>query len=537
MFKPFRRVALLLPAFLLATGTAQSQELLATYTGASGDAFGTARPAGDVNADGVPDLLVGAPKHATSLGPDVGSVRVVSGSTGATLFTFGGDASGDLFGWSCAAAGDCNGDGKGDVIVGAPGTGNKPGYARIFSGSNGSVLRTLTGGQPGGAFGWSVAGGRDFNGDGRSDVVVGAPLQDNGGTNTGSVRSFSGANGNQLQSRDGAAAGDLLGYSVSLPPGTQMTDNLPGVIIGCTQEGNGGPGYALQVSPANFTVVKSFPGGAAGDRFGASVDVTGDLNGDGTADIVVGSNPQGAPGYARALSGANGSQLLAIAGTVAGTGFGSFVAGVGDVDGDGRADLAVGEPLSDTEGTDAGSLRIYSGSNGAELHHVVGSSAGARLGSAVAFAGDLNGDLLADFATGAPGDASGAGKVYVLSLTRWEDLGSGIAGLNGIPRLEGQGGLLPSTGTALELTQARPLSSATLVAGTALKVMPSGQLSPTAEVLVQGLQTNGAGQVDFNFTWPTGMPAGFTVYYQFLVTDPAATGGQARSNTVAGIVP
>jgi hypothetical protein len=293
----------------------------------------------------------------------------------------------------------------------------------------------------------------------------------------------------------------------------------------------------LQLTASTFAVQKTFPGAAAGDHFGVCVDVTGDLNGDGVPDIVAGSNPASGPGYARAFSGANGSQLLSIAGTLAGTGFASSVAGVGDVNGDGRADIAVGEPLSDTEGLDAGSLRVYSGASGAELHHVVGPAPGARLGTAVAFAGDLNGDLLADFATGAPGDAAGAGKVYVLSLTRWEDLGSGVAGVNGVPTLDGKGGLLASTTTVLDLDNARPLAPVMLVVGTALKLTQGGLLVPTPDIVVQGLSTDDSGSLDFAFAWPAGLPSGFTMYYQFVVSDPAAPGGQARSNTVAGIAP
>ncbi len=539
---------LLVTALVLLLGVAgRTQQLLRTHVGsAAGDGFGVTSPAGDVDGDGHPDLLVGAPHHATAVGADVGSVAVLSGGNGATLFTFTGDAAGDLFGWSCAAAGDVNDDGHGDVAVGAPGSGSAPGFVRVLSGATGAVLRTLVGDQAAGAFGFAVAGNRDLDGDGMADLVVGAPLQDHGGTDTGSAYAFSGATGAVLHVTHGAGPGDQLGYAVATSIGdVLMTDAEPGVIIGCTQGGGDGHGLVLEVEPSTFAVVHSFSGGAAGDALGASVAVVGDVDGDGIFDVAAGSDPHGAggvpggPGYARIWSGDDGALLHTITGAQAGTGFASSVAGVGDVNGDGLADLALGEPLADGNGADAGGVRVYSGADATLLHHVQGPAAGAHLGAAAACAGDLNADLLADFAVGAPGGGtSGAGSVFVLSLTRWEDLGSGLPGVGGIPRLTGQGGLVAQTQATLSLTAGRPITAATLVLGFALTIdATAGKLVPTPDLVTTGLLTNVLGELDYSFTWPQGVPSGFTCYYQFVLTDPAAPGGQSRSNAVAAIVP
>ena len=131
--------------------------------------------AGDVNLDGTPDLIVGAFNDDNN-GSDSGSARVFSGATGGVLFTFDGDSASDLFGHSVSGAGDVNGDGYADLIVGAYGDDNNgSGSARLFSGQTGTVIHT-------------------FDGDGFADVIVAAPIDDNNGFDFGSARVLSGAN-------------------------------------------------------------------------------------------------------------------------------------------------------------------------------------------------------------------------------------------------------------------------------------------------------------------------------------------------------
>jgi FG-GAP repeat protein len=147
----------------------------------AGSQFGVsiAEP-GDLDNDGVPDCIVGAPWDLDVNGVATGSVVAISGATGAYLYKLTGDADSDEFGASVnPVSGDIDGDGVKDFIVGAPGvfkSSSKNGYARTFSGATGAVLNTyrqhtIDSSGPQGLYGCSVAGG-DFNGDGRTDVLI-----------------------------------------------------------------------------------------------------------------------------------------------------------------------------------------------------------------------------------------------------------------------------------------------------------------------------------------------------------------------------
>jgi len=118
------------------------------------------------------------------------------------LFTFEADSEFESFGSSVSGVGDVNGDGVADLIVGAPFSDNNglgSGSARVFSGADGSILYNFFGDSSGDEFGTSVSGAGDVNGDGFADLIVGAPFGDgNNGFDTGGVRVFSGADGSIL---------------------------------------------------------------------------------------------------------------------------------------------------------------------------------------------------------------------------------------------------------------------------------------------------------------------------------------------------
>jgi len=334
--------------------------------------FGSSLAVGDVNGDGRADIAVGVPYEDVGGNDNQGRAYVFSGATSSLLFTLDTPS----FGYSLAV-GDVNGDGKGDIAVGTPeedvGANNYQGRAYVFSGADGSLLLTLDTPNPQELawFGYSVAVG-DVNGDGKGEIAVGAYREDVGGNNEqGRAYVFSGADGSLLLTLDTPNPEVNAFFGYSLAGGDVNGDGKGDIAIGAIWQDVGGysAGRAYVFSGANgsllFTLDTPNPQDMA--VFANSLAVR-DVDGDGKADVAVGAVSEDVGGIAfqgraYAFSGASGSLLFTLDTPnpqVQGY-FGSSLA-VGDVDGDGKADVAVGADGEEVGGNDyQGRAYVFSG--------------------------------------------------------------------------------------------------------------------------------------------------------------------------------
>ena len=462
---------------------------------AAGDTAGwSVASAGDVNGDGFDDIIIGA-RDADPNGSNSGASYVVFGKAsgftanidladldGTTGFKLSGVGQDQRSGISVASAGDVNGDGYDDMIVGAyraSGTGTDTGAAYVVFGKasgfaanidlsslNGTTGFRLSGVNTLDYAGFSVASAGDVNGDGYDDLIVGASRADENGQNSGAsyvvfgkasgfaanidLSTLNGSNGLKL---GGAAAQDQSGLSVA-SAGDINGDGYDDLVVGAqAADANGSfsgasyvvfgkaSGFAatLNLSTLDGTTGFRVSGAAAFDFSGNSVASAGDINGDGYDDLIVGASsadPSGvtnagatyiifgkASGFAAdinpsSLNGTDGFELMGVA-ALDRSGF--SVASAGDVNGDGYDDLVVGAPQADPNGSNSGtSYVVFGGAFGATVTTTGTSAAEMLIGG--------NGDDVLTGGGGADVFHAGAGddRLVVSDLTfRLADGGTG----------------------------------------------------------------------------------------------------------------
>lgn len=373
----------------------------------------------DANGDGVPDLLLALPASS--------GVEVRSGQDGALLGAI------QLFVREACFAGDTTGDGRSEILIGfgaAPGVGGGEGVldqgVQLFALEGGDALHTLD--EVDDAIAFCAVG--DVNDDGRADYAV-ARADTPSGMRTVELRSGADASVIRSISKAGddvdalgfgarvAGVGDVNGDLVpDLTVAAPFADFAVGGLVG---GGEGGEfleaGRVFVYSGASGAELLSVPGPAPAARFGLGLRAAGDMNGDSVPDLVVFSharNPfEDLPGSLHAISGFDGGELfrvLSVLDTPSADAVGTSLTlgrvvdgcGAGDVNGDGRADVAAAVILG--EGADDPALRVFSGADGSLLRGVdLFGTAGVAL---VSPGGDLNGDGFAEVA--AVSDAPGA---------------------------------------------------------------------------------------------------------------------------------
>ncbi|GAB4438894.1 MAG: integrin alpha [Anaerolineae bacterium] len=363
------------------TGDQQGAELGAAVSGS-----------GDLNGDGYADVVIGAPKYNTEAYRGGAAFAFYGSAAGLGLhpnWSAGSDQQGARFGGAVSSAGDVNGDGFDDLLVGAHRANNgqpEEGRAMLYLGSPDGLPATpawhFDSDQAEAYLGYAVSGAGDLNGDGFDDVIIGAHLWDSGELlNTGAAFIFY-----------GSAAG--------LPA-------APGRILTGTQASGG---------------------------FGAAVSSAGDVNGDGFDDVIIGAPLFNTPAagddsgkdagaaylYLGSAQGLADAPAWVAAGPHAGAEFGSAVGGAGDADRDGFADVIIGAPHYSGDESDSGAAFLYRGRAGGlpatPDTTLTGPHSQSRFGAAVAFAGDFNHDGFDELVIGAPGyngDQSLEGGIFV----------------------------------------------------------------------------------------------------------------------------
>lgn len=364
---------------------------------------------------------------------------------------------------------DISGDGKSDIVIGAP-TPDGIGKVYLFYSdlppllnmasapgiSTSSANYTLSGGSPGDQFGFSTAIAGDINGDGYADILVGAPYADDGATDNGKVYIYYGGPSSKMNSNadiiiNGSDSGENMGFSVS-PAGDVNGDGFDDIMIGAPNKYQSGIPYAgaayifyggpllsektgyPNISSADADVI--LKGEESQDKFGSAVSWAGDFNGDKYDDVVVGAPSADGEGNSRGRTyiyyggtSMNSQADVRITGKSDFDWFGSSVAGGGDINNDGYGDVIIGAPGTDysSTGDDRGKAYVIygGGSVGSDIN--VGSSISkltvlsgpidkAYFGTSVGYAGDVNNDGFGDVVAGGKylgTDDSFKGRAYL----------------------------------------------------------------------------------------------------------------------------
>jgi hypothetical protein len=423
--------------------------------------------AGDVNGDGYADVIVGAHHYDNGEEQEGRAFAFLGSPTGLSItpdWTVESDQIRAHLGAAVGTAGDVNGDGYADVIVGANDYDNDQtdeGRVFVFHGSAGGLGTTAEwtaeSDQDEADFGYAVGTAGDVNGDGYADVIVGARFFDNGQIDEGRALVYLGSStGLRPGTADWAIESDQAYANLGAAVGTAGDVNGDGfgdVIVGADRysHGHNEEGRAVVYYGSAAGLVEGAPdwtaeSNQADARFGISVGTAGDVNGDGYADVIIGADQytdgEAREGRAFVYHGSAAGLKTGLPNWRAesnqeGARFGRALGTAGDVNGDGFADVVVGAYFYTNDQTNEGRAFVYHGSStglntGPANWTAESDQSGTEFGHSVGTAGDVNGDGYADVIVGAPyydqdSENRNVGQAYVY-------YGNGSAGLSLTPR-------------------------------------------------------------------------------------------------------
>lgn len=434
-------MVLMVPAVAVASGSFVEPDVdaIRTHVGdnSPGDTYGwVGASLGDLNGDGIDDYGVTAVTDPEG-GGVAGKAYVYSGADGSELNTINGLA-GEVLGWSMDSAGDVDADGTPDYIIGAPGFGaftpDVFGRALVVSGADHTIIHEFAASTQT-RLGTAVAGAGDIDGDGHDDILVGSENASTTGEQAGRVTLYSGADGSEIWSRDGNHAWDLLGSAADGLADIDG-DGVADVVVGAYgatgrsggSAGSSGRGAAYVLSGSNGDIIHTLRPLGDAVTFGRFFTrATGDYDGDGLGDIFVAdyssgrggpggasdspgmsTPPLNATGSAYVFSGATGKPIHVIEGVVEGEGLGPG-RGISDVNADGIPDLLIAAYTSSEGAPSAGIARIYSGADTSILRTITSTTAGEFLGVDALGIGDVTLDGREDYLL------TGFGVAYVVA--------------------------------------------------------------------------------------------------------------------------
>jgi FG-GAP repeat protein len=380
----------------------------------------------DLDGDGVPDLFVGAPDAFGFAGSQAGYVSCRSGADPTVqLGIYYGSSAGERAGCDLVRVGDVDGDGVEDVLVGAPNyagsAGLNQGRVFVLSGATFSEISTFTTGEAGARFGQTLASVGDRDGDGIAEFLCGAPNADVLVTDGGAVllMSVNATGFTQLARFDGDEAGENLGQATTGLPDLDG-DGLEELVL-CSPNWDGPNGFNFgrarvfsSDASSGFPLLNELTGSSSNDLFGYAVAPIGDPGGLAAPRLLVsyiGRSQAGQTlaGGASIVDPLSGSVLLSAAGTNKSEFLGTSVATIGDLDYDGLDDFALGAPAFSPAGAFfGGCVDVFSaqsaGSGQATRLFRLSGIAGQRFGQTLLPAGDVDGDGLPELLMGATGE-------------------------------------------------------------------------------------------------------------------------------------